>query len=436
MSLARQILSGTNVNGSVRIFNSLKSYKDFYDNYDIEDINIPQGSGTYRELYGSVVSGVEGRIRGARAVQWYGAAHPTTIDELYNRTQYPLMDEYRDVYERIIKPRIDEILKDSKASLEVPTLRYNDIGLGIFDFAKASLGLQPLYKYYSLKHKEYVEFSEVEVKKNKDVFQNVLKSDGSPVVIVPDLKEGYDKSVLHKAFTDIHNGENVFSVLKKYDLKIGKFTSSIKKTYLYKENVPKPLNAVRIFIFGWVNSGKTAEQYKWSGYAGIGIAELLSTLGVNVSIHVLFGPWNWSINLGNGRFGEGIRLSCIQVKSFSQTLDSKNLLYVASDASFFRGRIFIDTVKQAQYYNDYMSGGLGSQAALEPVKELTYKSFGSLDKMWNKNGTHNINSGMLYYFLGDITNEQEMSQAILEIGLNVVNENRVAREQIGLSPQP
>jgi hypothetical protein len=377
-------------------------------------------------LYEIVLNGVERIINQQDADEWYGIAHPTTVDELYNRTRYPLMDEYRDVYERIIKPRIDEILKDSKASLEIPTLKYNDIGLGIFDFAKASLGLQPLYQYYSLQHKKYVEGFEVEVKKVGSKFKNALKSD------VPHLKEGYEESVLHKAFAEIYKGVNVFEVLKKYDLKIGKFTSSIKKTYLYKENVPKPLNAVRIFIFGWVNSGRTAEQYKWAGYAGIGIAELLSAIGVNVSIHVLFGPWNEQLNLGNGRFDEGVRLSCIQVKSFSETIDSSSLLYVASDASFFRGKIFLDTVKQAQYYNDYLDTGLGSQASIESVKEITYKTFGAVDKMWNKDGTHNINSGMLYYFLGNIYDEQGLSQTIRDIGLNIVNENRNAREQVGL----
>jgi hypothetical protein len=361
---------------------------------------------------------------------------PRTIQELFDRKDYPLMNEYKDVYERIIKPRVSDIIKDSKAKLEVPTLKYNDIGLGTFDFAKASLGLQPLYKYYALKHKRYVEGSEVYVKKENNKFRNFLKSDNSDVVIVPWLKEGYEDSVVHEACSDIHKGDNIYDVLKKYNLKIGKFTSSIKKTYLYKENVPKPLNAVRVFVFPWVYGIQDAEAYKWTGYAAIGICELLTAMGYNVAIHGISGAANSQINYENGTFDRGVRLNCITLKPFSETIHSQRLLYVLSDPSFLRGKVFLNLIKQAQDYNDYMDSLLGFAETVDNVKSIVYKGFGAIDKQWNKDGSHNLNSGMLYYILGRIGDEQEMAEAILNLGLNVVNENATARAQVGLVTQP
>ena len=74
---------------------------------------------------------------------------------------------------------------------------------------------------------------------------------------------------------------------KKYGLKIGgqdAFSSTIKKSYVLKEKFPKPKNAVRIFFKIGENQGVRWPSYKWLGYASIGIAELLDTLGYATSI--------------------------------------------------------------------------------------------------------------------------------------------------------
>jgi hypothetical protein len=78
-----------------------------------------------------------------------------------------------------------------------------------------------------------------------------------------------------------------------------------------------------------------------------------------------------------------------------------------------------------------MNTGLGYSISTQDVKCLAYQQFGKIDKMWNKDGSHNTQSGMLYYVIGNITNEQMMNQEILNIGLNVVNENKDARDRLG-----
>lgn len=427
----RQQQPDITVKGSMRIFPSYKSYIDFHDAIQLENRRVGSMGMTYSEVDAYVKNMSRDKLGDrSEATEWFGEAYPTTMEELFSRDEYPLMDEYRRVYEEKIRPRADEIQKESKAALEVPTLKYNDIGLGTFDFARASLGLLPLYKYYAVKHKKYVEGVDTYVKKVGDAFKNFLKLDDSPVIIVPQLREGYDEKIVHKAFKEIYDGQDVFEVLKKYDLKIGKFSSTIKKTYLYKENIPKPLNAIRIFIYVGGNCFVTAEEFKWTGYTGIGITELMTALGYSVSVHAVFGVGNSTINVGDGRFDVGVRSSAVTLKPFTETMHSQRLLYIVSDPSFFRGKEFQNIVKKSQYYNDAITTGLGYSVSTQEIKHLAYKTFGSVDKLWNKDGSYNAQSGMLYYVVANIRNEQQMNQAILDIALSVVNENQQARESM------
>jgi len=432
-----QQLGSLQIRGTMRIFPSYKSYMDYYDAIDLENRRVGTMGSTYLEVDNQVKSGSQ-RIIDNRdeAIEWFGEEYPKSLDELFSRDEYPLMDEYRDVYEGKIKPRADEIQKESKAALEIPTLKYNDIGLGTFDFARASLGLLPLYKYYAIKHKKYVEANETYIKKVGDVFKNFLKEDNSPVLIVPQLREGYDENVVNKAFKEIYDGGDVFATLKKYDLKIGKFTSTIKKTYLYKENVPKPLNAIRIFIYVGGNAGVSAEQFKWTGYTGIGITELMTSLGYSVSVHAVFGVGNSQINVGGGQFDRGIRASAVTLKPFNETMHSQKLLYIVSDPSFFRGKEFVNIVKKSQFYDDYIDTGLGYSVQSDEIKHLAYKTFGSIDKLWKDDGSYNLQSGMLYYIVSNIRSEQQMNQAILDIALSIINENQQARASTSGVPNP
>jgi hypothetical protein len=427
-----QQLPNCNIKGSMRVFGNYEAYEKYYDGVIPNQEKNGGMDMSYSELYDFVLNMTENDKIGnpQEAISWLGDTYPKSLNELFSRDEYQSMDEYARVYENNIKSRLNEIMKESSALLDLPTLRYNDLGLGIFDFSKASLGLVPLYEYYALKHKEYVEGYDTKVIKEDGKFLTKLKKDNSDVVLVPQLKKGYDPKVVDKAFREIFKGSDVFATLKKYDLKIGKFTSTIKKTFLYKENVPKPLKAVRIFIYVGGNCFRTGEEFKWTGYTGIGVAELLISLGYNVSVHGIFGTGNSQCFI-DGSFQAGIRASAVTLKGFSETMYSKRLLYVTSDPSFFRGKEFIKIIKKSQEYSDYMNTGLGYSISTQDVKCLAYQQFGKIDKMWNKDGSHNTQSGMLYYVIGNITNEQMMNQEILNIGLNVVNENKDARDRLG-----
>ena len=417
--------------GTLKAFKTIDALFDFFNQVQVDDTPIPEYHWTYKQLSDYVQRDViQRKIEVQKDTEWLGTPLDS-VAEVMARERYVKMDEFNNVYRTNIQPRLQEILKKSSAELELPTLRYNDLGLGQFDFNKASSGLIPLYKYYSFKKKENVEGFDVITYKDKGKFKYKLKSDGSPVILVPKLKGEPDKKIVEKAFKEILDGANIFETLKKYNLKIGgsqAFTSTVKKSYVLKEKVPKPKNAVRIFIKIGANSDVTAEEYKWSGYAAIGVAELLSIMGYSVSIIAIYGCVT-NINV-NGNLQRGTRFWGINLKSFEDTLDKQSLLYVVSDPTFFRVKIFDILVRQAFLYKDYLSDGLGQSAYINSLTDMVFTEYGKRDRLFNPKGDRRDKSEFLYYIIGDLRNEQDLNQLILKIGLDVINQNKEARLKI------
>ena len=414
------------INGTLKSFRTLQDCFDFFNEIELGSIPIVQNTGTtYLQEWNSTKRGIQSYITD-RDISWLGTPIPISLEDALSRTKYLDMDEYNRVYKENVQPRIQDILKESKADLEMPVLKYNDLGLGTFDFNKASAGLIALYKYYSFKKKDLVEGVDVLTYKEKGKYKYKLKSDGSPVVLVPEFKGGYDTKDAQKALKDIEKGENVFVVLKKYGIKIGgkeAFSSTIKKSYLLKERTQKPKNAIRLFVKMGNNAGIHHPHYKWTGYTAVGVAELLEVLGYAVSIIGVIGIKN------SRQTSFPTRYIAINLKNFEETLDKQSLLYVVSDPSWFRVKYFEYIVKTAQYYKDYIDGSLGISVSIEEIKSMVFNEFGKRDKMFNDKGKA-ANSQFLYYMIGDVNDLDELNRTILEIGLNVVNENKEARDKL------
>jgi hypothetical protein len=400
---------------------------------------ISQGYGTYYKLYKDKEERISNRLE-SNEEDWYGNPVPKTFEDAMARDRYQRMDEYTSIYNSVIKPMVQSILQQSKAVFELPTLRYNDRGLGNFDFAKASLGLVPIYKYYSFKRQDFVEGNEVRTIKDGKKYKYFLISDGSPVVIVPKIKDAQDPEVfkiVKEAYKEIFEGAKVFETLKKYKLKIGgknSISSTIKKCYINKEKFPKPKSAIRLFIKFGANWDINAEMYKWTGYTAVGIAELLTLLGYSVSIVGIVGD-ETRINY-QGKMQDGVRCFGATIKKFEETLDTPSLLYTFSDATFFRVRYFQYIINSSYHYRDYMNDGLGSIVDLPFLKDVVFEEYGKRDKLFNKKGEINADSQFLYYIIGDIYNQQDMTQSIREIGEHIVDENIQARIKMGyIEPQ-
>ena len=418
---------------------------EFFDNIVPTHEKMPKGSRYYDTFLNDEINDWK---RDITTNEWRsGIPLPRSWDDAMARTRYQNMDEFNRVYNDVIKPLVQNLLQDSKAAFEVPTLKYNDRGLGSFDFAKASIGLIAVDKYYSFKKKDFVDKIEVKTYKDNNKFKYKLVTDGSPVVIVPKVKDGDKeemKEIVDKAYKEIYEGANVFKTLKKYKLKVGgkgSITSTIKKCYIAKEQVVKPKNAVRIFIKIGGNCDIGYDRYRWSGYTAIGIAELLIQMGYSVCIIGIWGLYMTSDGYNdNGKMKSGIRSYSAIIKNFDESMDTPSLLYTFSDLSFFRAKIFKYYIQHAFLYKDYIDGFLGSTAYLEDagghglgVKTIAYNEYGKRDKLFNKEGVLDKGSQFLYYMLGDIYSEQEMATIINDIGLHVVDENLEARRKMGIN---
>jgi len=428
------------VKGSFKSFTSVLEFDEFFSKIIPDNTPIPNSSQTYKEIYDFVQDYTERRyIRGSEDenVKWFGTPKVTSMAEGLARERYLNMDDFNRVYTDIIAPRLQEILRKSEAELDMPKVKYNDLGLGTFDFGRASGGLIPLYKYYSFEREDFVEGDQVKTVKVGSKFEFKLKIDNSNVVLVPKIlnstnEDGSLKDEVKKAYKEIFETKDVFGTLKKFGLRIGgveAFSSTIKKVYYLKEKVKKPRNAVRLFVRLGDNYHVTGEQYKWRGYLAIGVAQLLSILGYSVNIQAFMGLNN-SINVGGGRIESGRRRFFIQLKKFDETIDKQSLLYVASDASFFRLKFFTSIIQFSQFYGDYLDNELGSAPTTNDMIGDIYQEFGKRDKYWNNDGTINKSCQFLYYVIPDCFDETQLSQAILDISLNIVNQNKQALEEI------
>jgi len=425
--------------GTFLSYTSVLEFDEFFSKIIPDNTPIPNGSGTYRNLYDEVQDYTETRyIRGSESenVRWLGTPKVASMADGLARNRYLNMDDFNRVYTDVIAPRLQEILRKSEADLDMPKVKYNDLGLGTFDFGRASGGLIPLYKYYSFEREDFVEGDQVKTIKVGSKFEYRLKVDDSNVVLVPKIlnsinEDGSLKDEVKKAYQEIFETKDVFGTLKKFGLRIGgveAFSSTIKKVYYLKEKVKKPRNAVRLFVKLGDNCDITGEQYKWRGYLAIGVAQLLSVLGYSVNIQAFMGLDN-SINV-KGKIQSGRRRFFIQLKRFDETIDKQSLLYVASDASFFRLKFFTNIVQFSQFFGDYLNENLGHATDTKDMIPDIYEEFGKRDKYWNNDGTINKSCQFLYYIIPDCYSETELNQAILDIALNIVNQNRQALEEI------
>jgi len=61
---------------------------------------------------------------------------------------------------------------------------------------------------------------------------------------------------------------------------------------------------------------------------------------------------------------------------------------------------------------------------------MVYNEYGKRDGYFNMKGQIDPKSQFLYYVIGDVLGQDDLNSKILEIGLDVVNRNRIAREKL------
>jgi hypothetical protein len=361
-------------------------------------------------------------------------------------TEFLHWQEYNDMVEAI-RPMIDELKRESLASIIEPKFIYNEKGLGVFDFAKASTVLLPQYVYYSVKLKKIVSKDDVKIVEDGSGYSYMLIKDKSKVILLPSF---HDSDNLDKAYAEIIdklksstmdelNGNGFISeIVSKYNL-TRKVYSTVKKSYLYKEKLPMPKRAIRIFCYVGGNASINPSSLIYSGISAIAVAQLLEQIGYSVSIIAIFGRRD-TLRFPKGSTcqelsnNQRVTVTAVELKKFTESLDIESLLVTMAESTFFRGTIFYNWLWEISKYNDPSDGALGYPLSRDEIKDSAFFSVGKRDGYYvkNKNGKYSPNeqSPLLYYLISGVYSFQEAIEQIRTLVLSVDEENMRMREKL------
>ena len=327
-----------------------------------------------------------------KMVNWFGEPFPKNLREMKERSDFQNMPLYEEFKEKFLKPLMKDLRTKSFANLLTPKLLYNEIEIGMFDFAKASANLLTKYQYYSLKHKKIVDHSEVKIFQEDGKYIYLLKHDDSKVVVLPVFEDGNEGVDLQKLAEEVEKSGNVLKAMVDSGISVGtKKFSTIKKSYLSKEKIVRPKNAVRIFTEIGADANITANQIMFSSVMAIAATEILEAIGYSVNLNAVFGYRASSgINLDGNKDSAGLRAVVIPIKNFDETIYLPRALYIMADATHFRYKLFRYQIGMYGHFKDYNDFYLGQSLGRENAEAACFHKFMPIDK----------HKGILYLFLG------------------------------------
>jgi hypothetical protein len=226
---------------------------------------------------------------------WFGPG--TTYEQLlagYTKFQKPeLLDQVRKQVSNALPTELLSTIQKKKT-------RFNDRGLGVFSFDKASGGMFLAYDYYDQ--------------------GTGAKVDGNYVA----NKEGkYFHTETNRPLEQkVRIGENGLPVVK----------SSIKKSYVDFEKKNVMQNAVEIFVNVSVSADTEVDDFVYNGMSALILAEFLLQKGFKVKINALY-------TLKHHETQEFYH-HILPSKGWADTLDLQALAYISSDPRFYRYEVF------------------------------------------------------------------------------------------------
>lgn len=376
---------------------------------------------------------VESHLANGKNLHLYGlnGKQPKTYDEAMRRDTFQYWDEYLAVKKKMTQSVLDKLAKSSVAEAMQDKLVYNDMELGDFVYERANMALMPNIFYYSPKHKRELEGDELNpsspnyalvIDTTGEKEKYYYKPDGSIVLLCIRIEKENGELEYFEA-----GDSEVEEAISKGTLSV---SSSVKKSYLYRQKQPRLNNAIRLVV-GLTRGGWTAWGNDFYGGVAAGIIiEILESLGYAVSVDLAFGggrctgcrrKMNTSDQLSGRRF------FTIAAKSFSEPLDIETLLYMVCDPSFHNVKLLSYINCFFQLYGDAKDNGQLRWHGIE--KEDIVSPIGVV-KMAKDFGMGNTNC--MYYLIHKVANAAEAQKVIMDIVLNAENENLKLKEKAAL----
>jgi len=363
------------------VFESLKDYNKF-----IED--------TGRVATGNARRGLDiinapNYIRGQLSMRWYGTTDLTLATE--QPTSYLFNNELEAYLQTARSRTVNVDLVDID---QVKTIKFTEQEVGIFSFDLASLGLIPVYEFYSPLLKKVVSGNLIRAYKNSEN-NNVLDANGKPTfyhIKVDAVKKhdvkfdaslgGYYSEILMvvidkaELFEEDRGGvvnwvylnrdeipeHSVERVHKLDENGRKRFATTWKKSFIYIPKVDKPLPRIDIIVVSSFHGGVNAQnQMIYNSMTAIALAEKLSKARVDYRMLVAY---------TNGTSNNAQEVySYVTLKKEGEALDKNKMAVLLSDGRMMRLQGFRgDLAMQydAGYDTTINSGGIG-----KPITDIT-----------------------------------------------------------------
>lgn len=403
-------MASDSVKGTIIKFKGVHDYCNYWDK-----ICEKAKADTQRSRYGSYIksrpNSVNNSLRaGATAsnIIAYGEPLPTDYEEAMARKYFMNMPLYNMAYLEL-SPYLNMLEKVSQGIIPKEVIKPTDKEIGVFSFERAMMQVDGTPALYSKKHDRYFGLGE-----GVEVFDADKKQKTN--------KEG---QLLFKLNLD--GSEAVLTILEEDGAK--QFNSSNKKSFLFKEKLPRPNRAVRLFILVGQNWG---EKTYWAGVTAVICANFLESVGYSVRLTACIGLSNSNLKFDGSR-QYGHRFNIMDVKDYTETMDSLSLLYVLADPSFFRIRQFSYYMAQQYLFDDEYDTSLGSMPSKQTFEKTLYQE--------QKKGNLETEKDTLYYFLGgsEIKSIEDSKNELKRIICNAETKNKEILAKMGyefLPPDP
>ena len=223
---------------------------------------------------------------------WFGKG--TTYEQLQAG-----ITTYKDpeLIDRLYKQVSASVTPLLKNSIKVKKVNYNAMGLGVFMFDRAAMGMYRLNEFYSPSLGKVVDHEGV----RKAVKGYKLLADGSPVIERPEQKP--DGSP--------------------------KIRTTSKNIYAYFPKRDREKRAVEIYLSCGGASGVKPEQFLYSGISAIIVGKLLEQARVSTKISIVIGT-------SPDDFKKEVYACIVPVKNYDEPLDTNLLALLSSDPRFYR----------------------------------------------------------------------------------------------------
>ncbi len=273
------------------LFDSVFAFNLFVDD------EIKQLSSTNASRWNLVKGSTSDQLK--NGTDWYGTPTPKDVEELEAHRTFLGMKLVEKIQPQIKEKlaKYLEYLEDSV--LPKPKMAYNDLGLGVFSFERAAMGM----------------------------YKNFPVNTQSPV--------------------------NIAVSQMTIELRKHQIQTSVKSVFAYFQDKESSYPSLQLYIMAGANAHVEGNDLLYVGLACAELVEFMELRGISVEVNIMLGT----------SFNNQVAMACIRVKRFQDKLDKNQLLLISSDPRYFRYRGFKGLVALSNYFGLTIPSGLGTISA-------------------------------------------------------------------------